>query len=266
MESVSIPFEGARAAGTELMVPVAPEVSLCLAWCPAGEFLMGSPEADPLASGKERPQHRVTVSRGFWIGRTPVTQGLWQAIVATKLKFARGGPEGDLLPVEAISWSEAVEFCARLTGRLRRNGGLAGSARVDLPTEAQWEYACRAGTQTRWFFGDDEQLLAAYGWYADNSGDRTHPVQKLAPNPWGLFDVCGNVAEWCRDDLHLYSVASPRAEQPYLDSEASVLKMARGGSYAEQARGCRSASRESVQLDNAYNEPVGFRVVCVDDA
>jgi formylglycine-generating enzyme required for sulfatase activity len=259
-----LPFDGDRAAGVQLVIPLSAEVSLDLVWCPPGEFPMGSSNADALANSKEQPQHRVTVTRGFWIGATTVTQSVWREIVRRELKFARSGRGSDLLPVDAISWSDAAELCAGLTARLRQGEILAADQRVDLPSEAQWEYACRAGTQTHWFFGEDASLLHAYGWYADNSGGLLHPVRKLAPNPWGLFDVYGNVAEWCRDDLHLYAAASDRAEQPYLVAGTSVLKMARGGSFAEDARACRSASRESVQFDNAYNEPVGIRIVCVD--
>jgi formylglycine-generating enzyme required for sulfatase activity len=146
---------------------------------PAGTFLMGSEEQEPI--------HPVTLTRGFFLGRYPVTQAQWEAVMgSTPSQF----PGADR-PVEQVSWNDCQAFIERL------NAARQGTFR--LPTEAEWEYACRAGSPGRFCFGDDDALLEDYGWYAANSGGQTRPVGQKRPNPWGLHDMHGNVWEWCQD-------------------------------------------------------------------
>jgi formylglycine-generating enzyme required for sulfatase activity len=248
--------------GDVLELPLPRGGTLSLRWCPAGEFLMGSPEADPQASWAEKPRHPVRLSRGYWIGRTPVTQGQWEAAVGARLGSFAEGPGADDLPACVFAWPEARRWCAALTAALRAAGALPPDAELTLPTEAQWEHACRAGTQTPWYFGARQAELAEHAWYKDNSGGRLRPVGLKRPNPWRLHDVYGNVAEWCLDDFARYP---PPADPPVTDPCARVgqgLKVARGGAVDHLAAECRSASRGAIAPDNPFNEPTGLRVVC----
>ena len=220
---------------------VANSVGMKLAYVPAGEFDMGS-AAGEKGHEHDESRHRVRISRAFRIGATEVTQAQWQAVMGRR----RGRFEGDDLPVEDISWKETVAFCEKLSkteGKTYR-----------LPTEAEWEYACRAGTDGR-FAGDRLEELA---WFDDNSDARTHPVATKKPNAGGLYDVHGNVAEWCAD---YYAPAYPSGDvvDPAGPAEGKS-RVVRGGSWASLARGCRCASRGN--MPSAYQmRTIGFRVV-----
>ena len=146
---------------------------------PAGSFLMGS--------AREEPVHEVTLSRPFLVGRVPVTQAQWRAVMGTSPSTF----PGDDRPVETVSWEDAQAFVARLSA--------AGCGAFRLPTEAEWEYACRAGSRATYCFGDDAGELGEYAWTSDNAEGATHPVGQKRPNAWGLHDVHGNVWEWCQD-------------------------------------------------------------------
>jgi formylglycine-generating enzyme required for sulfatase activity len=142
---------------------------------PAGQFLMGSPDSDSDAKSYEKPQHQVKVN-SFAIGKYPVTQAQYQAVMGTNPSYFQNNPQN---PVEKVSWNNAQAFCQKLsqiTGKTYR-----------LPTEAEWEYACRAGTTTRYYFGDDANQLGDYAWYDGNSQETTHPVGQKKPNAWGLY-------------------------------------------------------------------------------
>jgi formylglycine-generating enzyme required for sulfatase activity len=194
---------------------------------PAGEFLMGSNEY-----GGGRP-HTVRISQPFYLGQYEVTQGQWQAIMGNNPSKFQGDPT---LPVERVSWEDVQEFIRRLNAQ-------EGSSKYRLPTEAEWEYAARAGTTTAYSFGDDPDRLGDYAWFRDNSDGKTHPVGQKAPNPWQLYDMHGNVWEWVQD------LGAPYAAGAAVDPAGpswnwgSLSRVYRGGSWWGTAMYCRSADR-----------------------
>jgi formylglycine-generating enzyme required for sulfatase activity len=215
---------------------------------PAGKFTMGSSE-----SNDEKPQHQVKVN-SFAIGKYPVTQAQYQAVMGTNPSHFKNNPQN---PVEQVSWNDAKAFCQKLsqiTGKTYR-----------LPTEAEWEYACRAGTTTRYYFGDNDNQLGDYAWYEGNSNRTTHPVGQKKPNGWGLYDMSGNVWEWCEDDWHNSYAGAPNDGSAWLDNDnrSQSLKCLRGGSWYNGPSYCRSAFRFyfSRRVDIPYYS-FGFRVVC----
>jgi formylglycine-generating enzyme required for sulfatase activity len=215
---------------------------------PAGQFLMGSPDSDPDASDSEKPQHQVKVN-SFAIGKYPVTQAQYQAVMGTNPSYFKNNPQN---PVEDVSWNDAQAFCQKLsqiTGKTYR-----------LPTEAEWEYACRAGTTTRFYFGDNANQLGDYAWYGGNSQQTTHPVGQKKPNGWGLYDMSGNVWEWCEDNWHDNYIGAPKDGSAWLTND-NDYQIVRGGSWFHYPYYCRSAFRGSYyRRDFFFN--FGFRVVC----
>ncbi len=220
--------------------PVINSIGQQLSLIPAGEFDMGSP-ADQKGHEDDEAMHRVKITRAFRMGAAEVTQAQWLKVMGRKA----GNFDGGNLPVEGISWADAVAFCKKLSemeGKTYR-----------LPTEAEWEYACRAGGTGR-FAGDKLDDLA---WYDDNSDAQPHPAGSKKPNAWGLLDMHGNVAEWCADWYGPYAAgeSSDPAGPP-----AGKARVVRGGSFSSFERGCRCASRSS--LSPAYQlKNVGFRIV-----
>lgn len=220
---------------------------------PGGKFLMGSPENEPGRHDSESPQHQVSV-KPFFMGKFPVTQAQWQAVAGfAKVKIDLNPKpshfKGANRPVESVSWDEAVEFCARLsqkTGRIYR-----------LPSEAEWEYACRAGTTTPYYFGETiTKDLANY----DNNYQQTTDVGKFPANLFGLFDMCGNTWEWCQDKWHKNYENTPTDGSAWLGAN-NQYRLLRGGSWRSLPRYCRCASRSRGVPDNrGYG--LGFRVVC----
>jgi len=202
---------------------------------PPGAFVMGSPVHEP-GRADDEIEHEVTLTRGFYLLATPVTQGLWKAVMGTNPSCFKGD---DLLPVETVSWHQCQEFLNRLNRE--------GSERYRLPTEAEWEYACRAGTSTPFAGGEIMELfcasdpnLDAMGWYCGNSGRRSRPVGQKKPNAWGLYDMQGNVCEWCQD---WYGEYSADAKVDPLGAPSGSGRVIRGGSWFSNAKNCRSASR-----------------------
>jgi len=255
---------------------------------PSGTFWMGSPEG--IGNDDEKPYHQVTVT-DFQMGKYPVTQAQWRTVamspkVEIDLSLNPSYHRGEDKPVEQITWYEAQEFCARLSQLTGEN--------YRLPSEAEWEYACRAGTSeyTEYCFGDDPNQLDDYGWYGNNSGDRiidadriwkevnqdasqytqrlrlnncgTHPVGQKLPNAWGLYDLHGNVWEWCADDWHDDYEGAPTDAQIWTKDiknyEEAEMKVLRGGSWGNIARYCRSASRIR-NLASILSYIIGFRVI-----
>jgi formylglycine-generating enzyme required for sulfatase activity len=213
---------------------------------PAGKFTMGSPPQEA-GHANDEIQHPVTLTKDFFLGATDVTQAQWKAVMG-------GNPAhftGDTWPVETVSWDDAVEFCKKLTAQEQAAGRLPAGYTFTLPTEAQWEYACRAGT-TGPYAGD----LGAMAWYADNSGGTTHPVATKQANAWGLFDMHGNVWEWCSD---WYGDFSNGAVTDPTGPASGSIHVCRGGSWHYDAAGCRSAFRY-FGVPGYHDLSVGFRL------
>ena len=213
----------------------------------AGTFAMGSPETDERRSDDEGPIHQVTLSQPFSLGKYEVTQGQWAAVMGhNPSHFSACGPT---CPVEQVSWMDAQAFIAELN---RWGDG----ATYRLPTEAEWEYAARAGTQTAYHFGNAAQRLGQYGWYRDNSASETHPVGQKRPNAWGLYDIHGNVWEWTADWYAHYprgAMPDPRRPRP------RAIRVNRGGSWRSNTRYCRAAHRVGHPPDYRH-EGLGFRL------
>jgi len=237
--------------------PSPPELAtgLELVWVPPGEFLMGSPEDEADRDPDEGPRTRVTFTRGFWMGKYEVTQAQWERIMGGNPSHFRASAAR--APVENVTWEEAMEFCRRLTAHERASNRLPAGTGFTLPTEPQWEYACRAGSGAA-FFAEP----VAIGWFRENSNGATHPVGLKRANAWGLHDMHGNVWEWCRERTpdqdtpvlpggHVQDWAGP-ATGPF------VAK--RGGSWRNDLRGCRAANR-TVDPPDYRSHNVGFRVV-----
>jgi len=217
--------------------------------------MMGSPDSEKYRHSNEVPQHRVRISKGFYMSVTEVTQAQWQAVMGSNpscfFKGFLGLGKNEDLPVECVEWDDAVEFCRKLSQKEGKG--------YRLPTEAEWEYACRAGTTTRFYFGDGDSQLSDYAWHAGNSRRKTHTVGQKKPNAFGLYDMHGNVSELCSDwyDEGYYS-QSP-ADDPKGPSTGQYF-VRRGGCWYDDARYCRVATRNHVSpVHSGYD--IGFRVV-----
>nr|VFK54317.1 MAG: Formylglycine-generating enzyme, required for sulfatase activity, contains SUMF1/FGE domain [Candidatus Kentron sp. TUN] len=214
-------------------------------WCPPGKFRMGSPADEPGRFDDEGPQHEVTLREGFWLFDTPVTQGLWRAVMGQNPSRFQGVNR----PVEQVSWANCQAFITRINERV--SGLMLG-----LPSEAQWEYACRAGTITPLYNGpieieDHKAALDPIAWYDANSNGRTHPVARKEPNPWGFFDMLGNVWEWTQDHWYVDYRGAPADGTAWegLDSEAGADRVYRGGSWGSDASVVRAAVRNRNRPD-----------------
>ncbi len=265
---VELPAERRAAAQRAANARTIPDLKLDLVWIAPGEFLMGSPAQNLLVrwfyevrqkitklgtpgygtSHSDRPVTRVKLTQPFWLGRTEVTQAQWVAVMGS----SPSGFKGDDLPVETVSWDDAMAFCQKLTERERAAGRLPAGYAYTLPTEAQWEYACRAGTT-----GNYAGNLDAMAWYAANSGGTTHPVGTKKANGWGLSDMHGNVWEWCRDWYDAYP--GSRVTDPYGPASGSN-RVDRGGGRSSVAAVARSAHRYGGSPGLRNHRGVGFRV------
>ena len=216
---------------------------------PAGVFTMGAPAWDVTAPYHETPAHRVRISQPFDLGVYPVTQAQWAAVLGMHPRAGLGDPTR---PVEQVSWHDVQTFLQRLmtteTGVLYR-----------LPTEAEWEYACRAGSTTAYSFGDDPDQLGAHAWYTANAKGVAHPVGQLRPNAWGLYDMHGNVGEWVHDWYDdAYYARSPACDPRGPD--AGEARVHRGGSWHASAGLCGSPSRNRWH-PREHVRGLGFRVL-----
>lgn len=237
-------------------------IGIKLVHIPAGEFMMGSPYSEKGRENYEGPQHRVKISKGFYMGVYEVTQAQYRAIMGSNPSRIKG----DNLPVDGVSWDMAMEFCRKLS---QKEGRV-----YKLPTEAQWEYACRAGTTTAYSFGNSSSSINDYAWYKDysignNQISKTHPVGQKKPNSFGLYDMHGNLMEWCLDrydENNNYYSNSPGADpQGPSPSKGHIwdFRVLRGGCSGYFPEQCRSASRDWLVQESGGNG-TGFRVVSTD--
>jgi formylglycine-generating enzyme required for sulfatase activity len=223
-------------------------VPLELNLIPAGQFLMGSTDFEEKRDDDEGPLHQVIISRPFYMGINQVTQEQYEAVMGVNPSDFKGARN----PVEEVSWYDAVAFCTILSENAKQ--------KVRLPTEAEWEYACRAGSRTRFSFGDDDDKLGDYAWYLDNSGRKARTVGLKKPNPWGLYDMHGNVWEWC-SDWYADSYVNTANCDPQGPPNGST-RVLRGNSWISYAWGCRSALRYGYDPSYRSNK-FGFRVAVV---
>lgn len=238
-----------------------------LVWCPPGEFAMGTPKSEK-QRGRNEDQVGVTLTTGFWLGKYEVTQSEWKQVMQTEPWKARPTftREGADYPATFVSWNEATEFCRKLTERERQAGRLPDESEYKLPTEAQWEYACRARTVTRFSFGDGASKLGEYEWFYGNTwkaGERyPHQVGQKKPNPWGLYDMHGNAWEWCRD-ISFWKLPGGHDPEvkvnPDEKSKSPLDRVIRGGWWQEPPEYCRSGERTGSHPDR-LQECCGFRV------
>jgi len=233
-------------------------VPLEMVWIPAGSFQMGRYPGEQDGASNEDPQHPVTLAQGFWMGKYELTKTQWAVIMGTmpwsgQAHVLAGGDS----PAVHVSWNQAQAFIKELndyTGLTFR-----------LPSEAEWEYACRAGTTTRFYWGEDpnEAVGKDYAWWIHNTwgvDERyAHDVGLKLPNAWGLYDMSGNVWEWCEDDLHEDYTGAPTNGDAWVDSPRGQVRVFRGGSWFYQGAVCRSATRTGDKPWGTDNS-LGFRL------
>jgi formylglycine-generating enzyme required for sulfatase activity len=232
-----------------------------MVFIPPGTFRMGSPTNEvgrnPYGpTTEEGAQTEVTISRGFWMGKYEVTQAEYQAVMGNNPSDFKGDPNR---PVDSVTWFNATNYCGKLTQRERAADRISNNSAYRLPTEGEWEYACRALTSTRFSYGDDpdDSGFSRYGWYDGNSDSTTHPVGLKLPNPWGLYDMHGNVAEWCQDWF------APHPGGSTLDPKGPATgtdRVSKGGIWLRPPTSNRSAFRLSIPPD-FISDGEGFRVV-----
>ncbi|HBT75741.1 MAG TPA: hypothetical protein DEB39_02185 [Planctomycetaceae bacterium] len=261
----------------EKLTTVTTPIGMKLRRIPNGKFYMGSHESDEFIRNNERPQHRVSIAKTFLIGVYPVTQAEFFSVCEYNPSISTDQPR---CPVDNVTWYGAVEFCNRLSERegfppyytladiKRRSSGMIERAEVSiaggdgyrLPTEAEWEYSCRAGSITPWCFGDLVMEVGQYAWYFDNAQQETHPVGLKKPNSWGLYDLHGNVMEWCYDYFDEFYYQHSTDEEDPQGPEAGSTRVIRGGAWQFGAEATRSPYRNSYNPEQS-SSVIGFRVV-----
>ncbi|MDR0521696.1 MAG: formylglycine-generating enzyme family protein [Planctomycetaceae bacterium] len=251
-------------------------VDFAFRYCPAGTFTMGSPNSEKNRRDEEA-QHEVQLTKGFWLGETEVTQEQWEKITGQNPSHFKGRT----LPVESVSWNDCQKYIEQL------NNNVPEGYKFALPTEAQWEYACRAGSKTAYYFGDDNKQLGDYTWYHANSDKKTHEAGTKKANAWGLHDMHGNVWEWCSDwygkyygNSQLEKNLTPAGKNLYgedLPKEQLVVKTTvdptgassglrrvfRGGSWLSGTEYCRSAYRDYYSVPGDSISILGLRLCLV---
>ena len=198
----------------------------------------------------ERPSHSVKIKRSFYLQTTPVTQGQWQRLMGDNPSFFKDG--GENCPVEQVSWEDAQQFIKKLNKREK-------TKEYRFPSEAEWEYACRAGSEAEFSFGDDVERLDDYAWYGKNSDKKTHPVGQKKPNAWGLYDMHGTVWEWVEDDYHWDYTGAPNDGRAWIDNPRGSDRVIRGGGWNGDAGRCLSATR-GIKRPGDHSSNVGFRL------
>lgn len=234
---VPIACLGDNSTGAEKTFSLPNGAKMVFVWIEPGTFQMGSPDSEVGRNQDEGPVREVEISQGFYLGKYEVTQGQWEAVMGSRPPSKKDDAlRGPSHPAVNISWKDVQSFIEELNVA-------AGGVLYRLPTEAEWEYACLAGTTTRWSFGDDESQLTDYAWYSANGWSMSHAVGLKKANPWGLYDMHGNVWEWVQD---WYTVGSTR--------------VIRGGDFRYDAQGVRSAARANPSPD-ARHLGVGVRLL-----
>ena len=223
-------------------------IGMELVLIPAGSFRMGGDKKLEQAEDHETPRHIVKISKTFYMGKYEVTQSQWSEIMNNNPSEFKE----DIRPVERVSWNDVQEFIQKLNNKEETN-------KYRLPTEAEWEYAARADTESTYCFSGDIKTLSQYAWYRKNSADKTHPIGQLKPNAWDLYDVHGNVHEWCQDwfDRNYYSQSPSNLP---LGPSSGLAKVLRGGDWGSEDWYCRCASRSLSSPDRRSNR-LGFRLV-----
>jgi formylglycine-generating enzyme required for sulfatase activity len=238
--SSGVSWAGESQPPKELELDLGGGVKLELVLIPAGKFIMGSPNKKD-----NQPQHEVTLSQSYYMGKYPVTQEQYEKVMGANPSKLKGAND----PVDFVSWDNAQDFCKKVSAT---SGKI-----VRLPTEAEREYACRAGSTTAFCFGDNDKELGAYAWFKDNSDNKTHPVGEKKPNAWGLYDMHGNVWEWCQN-WDGEDAAGP-ATDPQGPAQGTH-RVWRGGCWAAGPLRCTSTNRTPMTPNQRHND-AGFRVV-----
>ena len=236
--------------GTERDFPLGNTgLSVTMCWIPAGSFMMGAQDGEQDSYNTEDPRHEVNFGSGFWMGKYEVTQAQWEAV--TGHNPARNYGVGTNYPVYYVSWDDIQGFESILVDAFR------------LPSEAEWEYACRAGTTTRFYWGDDPnyERIDEYAVYVGDEPNCTAEVGDKLPNAWGLHDMSGNVWEWCEDVWHENYNGAPEDASPWTQDGDQRYRLLRGGSLSDNPRYCRSANRLWGFPDNGLIYSPGFRLV-----
>ena len=253
-----------RSLPMRMTVDIGKEVELEMVLIREGRFMMGSPDRDDEAPPDEKPQHRVRITKPFYLGKYLVTQEQWKAVMGNSPSSVKGvmssnsssfrGPKN---PVEPVTWDDCQQFLDRLNAKVTNRLG-----KFQLPSEAQWEYACRAGSPTRYCFGDEESKLGEYAWYVRNSGRNTHPVGQKKPNDWGLYDMHGNAWEWCQDWYDKDYYANSPLDDPTGPARPvmETQRVLRGGGWGFLNPSRRWSSSRSYLGAEVRMEDVGFRV------
>jgi formylglycine-generating enzyme required for sulfatase activity len=239
-------------------------LSMKLVWCLPGTYKMQHERADGPDDTLTITPVPVLLSRGYWLGRFETTQAEWKRLMGTEpWKDSHLTNEGPDYPATSVSWVDAMEFCRKLTEQERKAGRLPDTWEYTLPTEAQWERACRAQTETAYGFGDDTAQLGEYAWFADNARHANeyyaHRVGLKRPNPWGLYDMHGNAHEWCRD---YFVEALPGGRDPEVVEKPPgprTFRVVRGGGRGDDADDCRSSRHNGNDYDER-NVGIGFRI------
>jgi formylglycine-generating enzyme required for sulfatase activity len=235
-------------------------IGMMLVLIPKGTFMMGSPESEKGRDKDDETQHEVTISKDYYLGVIEVTQGQYEKVMGTnpshfQKQFIRKS-DSSMYPVEQVSWEDAVDFCKKLSELPEEKK--AGRVYC-LPTEAEWVYACRAGSKSAYSFGETSKSLGDYAWFDRNSKGQTHPVGERKPNAWGLYDMHGNVWEWCSDRYGEYPKVA--VSDPVGPREVSV-RVLRGGSWCDVAASCRSAIRRRY-VPSIRGNDLGFRLALI---
>ena len=230
-------------------------IGMKLVLTPKGTFMMGSPESEE-ARFEDETQHEVTISKDYYLGVHEVTQAQYEKVMGTKPSYFQGDEiKGSSTnnPVESVSWLDAVEFCKKLSDLPEEK---AAGRVYRLPTEAEWEYACRAGSKSAYSFGESSKSLGDYAWFDGNSNNQTHPVGEKKANAWGLYDMHGSLWEWCSDWYDEYPTSA--VSDPVGPREGKG-RVPRGGSWNTRAAHCRTADRSRPGPSGRFYD-YGFRV------